>query len=263
MPGPRIRAPGAPGARGYDVAVDSRFSHQPPITVAFSRSAVRALDKAAVEELAIPGILLMENAAAALEAASRSALDARHARQVIILAGPGANGGDGFALARRLANHGVQTTAALAFDPARSRGDAAVNLTIIRRMGLTLVPLASGAVDSLLASHASALTHTVIIDALLGTGADRPPEGLIAEAITWANRARAAGAYLIAVDLPSGLDCDSGLPLGGHCIEADLTVTLAGMKRGLLTPESRRWSGDVLVGDIGVPPALLRRFADA
>jgi NAD(P)H-hydrate epimerase len=243
--------------------VETRFSHEPPETGVFSREGVRALDKAAVEELAIPGILLMENAAAALEAACLQRANPCHASAIVVLAGPGNNGGDGFALARRLANRRLPTITALAFEPDRAKGDAATNLTIIQRMGLPIVNLTPGAVERQLAHHASAPATLIIIDALLGTGAEREPRGLIPEAIAWANARRAAGAFTLAVDIPSGLDCDTGAPIGAVAIQADLTVTLAGMKRGLRRPESRRWSGDVLVGDIGVPPDLLRRFSDA
>lgn len=242
--------------------METRFSHEPPVTLTFSRAGVRSLDRAAAEELAIPGVILMENAAAALEAAYCQQADPALDATAIILAGPGNNGGDGFALARRLAVRGVRTITALAFDPARAKGDAATNLTIIQRMGLSIITLSTGRIEQALAPHCNA-KRTVVIDALLGTGADREPRGLIAEAIAWANASRSAGAFVMAVDIPSGLDCDAGQPLGASVVHADLTITLAGMKRGLLAPESRRWSGDVLVGDIGVPPALLRRFADA
>ena len=242
--------------------METRFSHEPAPILTFSREGVRALDRAAAEDLGIPGLILMENAAAALEAAYRQRADPGLTASAIVLAGPGNNGGDGFALARRLANRGVQVVIALAFDPARAKGDAATNLAIVQRMGLQLITLSAGNIDRALAPLLSA-KRTIVIDALLGTGADREPRGLIADAIEWSNAARSAGAFVMAVDIPSGLDCDSGRPLGAGVVHADLTVTLAGMKRGLRTPESRRWSGEVLVGDIGAPPSLLRRFADA
>ncbi len=214
----------------------------------------------------MPGLILMENAASALEAAAMTMLTRSGAERVVILCGPGANGGDGFALARRLAVRGVQVKVAPAFDPARAKGDAATNLYIVERMGLPLIPLTPGAAQSQLSAPDFDPRSVLIVDALLGTGADREPHGLIAEAITWANTARAHGAQILAVDIPTGLDCDTGRPLGAppttHVIRADMTVTLAGMKRGLRTPESREWSGLVVVGDIGVPSELLRRFAD-
>ncbi len=239
--------------------MDAGFEHEPMEVRLFSREAVRALDRAAQSELAIPGILLMENAAFALEAASQRLMAERTLDRALILAGPGGNGGDGLALARRLSNRGVAVAVTLAFDPAQARGDAAINLTIAGRMGLPIAPAhPAGPWPS--TDLAPEPRRTLVVDALLGTGADRPPEGVIARAIGAVQAMRNAGATVLAVDLPSGLDADTGRPLGLSCVRADLTVTLAGMKQGLLNECAHQWTGPVLVGDIGVPAALLRRF---
>lgn len=236
------------------------MTHQPREVRIFSRHSARAMDRAAEAELGIPGILLMEHAAEAIEEAALD-LMARHGLgQALIFAGPGANGGDGFALARRLSNRAAPVTILLAFDAAGARGDAATNLTICRRMGVEIADILHFRAAP--ESPGADPRRTLVVDTLLGTGADRAPEGLIARAIDHISRWREQGATVLAVDLPSGLDCDSGVPLGERCVRADLTVTLAGMKLGLATDAAKAWAGRVLVGDIGVPCALLRRFGD-
>ncbi len=236
----------------------------------FTRDGVRRLDGAARDEFAIPTIVLMENAAFALERACLAELaamapqDAR-APGALILCGPGNNGGDGLALARRLHNAGVRVCVALAHPPERAKGDARTNLEIVRRMGLaleTVPPVSPGA--SLDAMCVRLGGPTLLVDALLGTGADRAPEAPIDAMIAWLNGRRAAhgSARVVAVDIPSGLDCDTGAPLAGAgAVLADLTVTLAGMKAGFRNPASRPFTGRIVVGDIGAPRELLGRFA--
>lgn len=108
----------------------------------------------------------------------------------------------------------------------------------------------------------------VLVDALFGTGLDRPITGALADLIVAMNRARATGAVrTLAVDAPSGLDVMTGQPVRGEggavsaCVEADLTVTLAGMKPGLRLAAAKQWAGEVVVGSIGLPDSFMRRFA--
>jgi NAD(P)H-hydrate epimerase len=217
-----------------------------------SRQAVRAVDAACVAEFGIPGIVLMENAAISLAAVARDILEnasaSRDAR-VLIICGPGNNGGDGFALARHLSNDGYRIQLARLGTPKHDT-DAATNWRICRAMKIEECEITS--IDSLEPHRNCAL----IVDALLGTGLDRPVTGLAAEIIQWINR---SGCPVLAADVPSGLDCDTGRPLG-VAVNATRTVTFVALKEGFLRAESRAWTGQVTVAPIGAPLALIERL---
>lgn len=245
--------------------------HTPPPTLVFSRERVRALDAAAAEELAIPSLLLMEHAAYSLARTALELIRERNLSRIGIVCGPGNNGGDGLALARHLTLAGHDPLVALASVPDRYTGDAAINLRIVEQMGLRVLdPIVSMAPQAALEIlHRDGRDHSydrdpkdvLLIDALLGTGLDRPVRPPMDQAIRWMNALRARGATTLAVDIPSGLDCDTGMALGGHAVRADITVTLAGVKQGFLEPQSRDYTGKVVVGSIGLPQEFMRKFA--
>ncbi len=226
--------------------------HRPSTIRTLTREQVRELDRRAIEAYGIPGVVLMENAAAAIEEVVLTCLgDLPADSSVLVLCGPGNNGGDGLALARRLQNRAVPVEVFLTADDERYAGDAAVMLHIVRCMGISCSVLDLEDVERVLPADPK---QTLIVDALLGTGLDRPVRAGVSEVVAWVKRARNAGAFVVAVDVPSGLDADSGEVLG-VAVQADVTVTLAAMKPGLtLAPEI---VGRVEVGDIGVPTALL------
>ncbi|MCA9310276.1 MAG: NAD(P)H-hydrate epimerase [Phycisphaerales bacterium] len=232
--------------------------HRPPVIVTLSRQEVRELDRRACEELGMPGILLMENAAAAIEEVALGCLAERADPGVLILCGPGNNGGDGLALARRLHNRAVRVVIVLTAPEERYRGDAAAMLGIVRRMELDCRVLEGSEVEAVLdaALQDAGGDGALIVDALLGTGLDRPLEGVVASVVAWINRARERGSEVLSVDVPSGMDADTGQELG-VAVRATVTVTLAAMKPGLL--KAPGLAGRVEVGDIGVPRELLRR----
>jgi hydroxyethylthiazole kinase-like uncharacterized protein yjeF len=239
-----------------------------PSPISLTRQQIRRLDQLAIEELGIPGLILMENAgrnvaAAAMvmlaESMAAPGVSRQHPtapRKVAILCGGGNNGGDGFVAARHLHNHGIATTVLLAKDPARITGDAAVNLNIVRRMGLDVRPVLDAAQLQEQSRHWS--TCTLIIDALLGTGFTGTVEPHLAAVIQACNRAHQMGVPVLAVDLPSGLDCDTGKP-SNATIVATRTVTLAALKVGLTRPAALPYVGQLEVADIGAPPSLLLR----
>jgi NAD(P)H-hydrate epimerase len=208
----------------------------------FDREAIRAVDRDAVREYHVPGVVLMENAALGLAAHARRVL-ARGAT-ALVCCGTGNNGGDGYALARHLHNAGVRVVLAPLGRPAPG-GDAAVNDAICRAMGIPRIDRAAR--DSIAAD--------LLVDAILGTGLDRPVAGDAADWIAWMN---SRPCPRLAVDLPSGLDCDAGRPLGS-AVRADLTVTFVGLKRGFLAPEARPHLGAIAVVDIGAPVELYLR----
>jgi NAD(P)H-hydrate epimerase len=225
--------------------------HDDQITV-FDREGVRRVDRAATEEYGIPGMVLMENAARGLLIHASEMLDevpaASHPRRVLILCGSGNNGGDGYALARHLHNHGHEVTLAPIGQP-RSGSDAHRNRAICRHMRLMEQPF-----DEV--EHGNGREFDLIVDAIFGTGLDRPVTADAARAIKWIN---AAARPTLAVDVPSGLDCDTGRPLG-VCVQATRTVTFVGLKIGFLGLDAQKLLGEVQVADIGAPREVIERF---
>jgi len=216
-----------------------------------SRDEVRAVDRRAIADYGLPGLVLMENAGrGAAELLMRAGIRGR----VVICAGKGNNGGDGFVVARHLDNSGYDCEVLLCGVPEDLTGDAAVNYQVLERAGLAGQVL--GASPDLAALEQSLAGADWIVDALLGTGtrgAIRAPFGEIIEAI---NR---SGRNVFAIDLPSGLDCDTGQPLGA-CVRATRTATFVARKLGFDAPGAAAYTGAVDVVDIGVPRHLLERL---
>jgi hydroxyethylthiazole kinase-like uncharacterized protein yjeF len=227
-----------------------------------TRAQSREVDRIAIEELGIPGIVLMENAAASLERAAGPMLGDDPEARTLIIAGPGNNGGDGFALARRLRNADrlVEVVATRGVDACV--GDALVNARIIERMGIRIEVAVRQGLHTRLSDWSDPAV-TLIVDAMLGTGATRAPEGVVAELVRWVNREHDAGARVLAVDVPTGLDADTGRPLGDPAlvVRADRTLTLGSMKVGLGAEGASAWTGVVEVGDIGAPAMVFDRAA--
>jgi NAD(P)H-hydrate epimerase len=216
----------------------------PPLRL--TRKQVREIDRLSSERYHIPGIVLMENASRAVVDVVESM---NPAGQVVLLCGGGNNGGDGLAVARHLHNRGHRVTIGLATDPDRYKGDALANWQIVQAMAL---PTFAATPDSIRQCSAA-----LIIDALFGTGLTDPPRDpftAIVEAI------QSLGVPIVAVDLPSGLDCDTGRPLGA-CIRATRTVTFVAEKAGFANPQASQWLGQVTVGDIGCPKELIQEVA--
>jgi len=218
-----------------------------------SRAEARALDEDASSRLGLASSLLMENAGRGAFEILRAEFAADLAR-VAVIGGPGQNGGDGFVIARHLWNSGVCPRVVLIGDPARLRGDALANFRVLERLG---IPCASVPGDDL-SMLVSALAHaSLVIDALFGTGLDRPLSGAYAAAI---ERINAAAAKVVALDLPSGVDADSGAVLGA-AVRADLTIAFAAHKRGLHQHPGAALAGEVRCASIGVPPPFDAAFA--
>ncbi len=218
---------------------------------AMSRDEVRDVDRRAVDDFKMPSIVLMENA-------GRGAADVLEAKgiagPVVVCAGKGNNGGDGFVMARHLENRGHQVRVLLFCDSADLKGDAAVNFQILTAAQTPGEVLGASFEDQQLSDQ----LHEAgwIVDALLGTGTKgeiREPFGRIIQGI---NRSTAK---VLAVDLPSGMDCDTGQPLG-ECVRADLTATFVARKMGFDQPGASNLTGDVHVIDIGVPRRALMPF---
>jgi len=213
-----------------------------------TRDQVRDVDRRATADYGLAGIVLMENAG---RGAAELLIQLGIAGRVVICAGKGNNGGDGFVIARHLDIQGFETTVLLACQPADLTGDAAANYGALVAAGQEPVVVGSNLDPPELDRRLA--TADWIVDALLGTGTKgniREPFLTIIAAI---NR---AGKKVLAVDLPSGMDCDTGLALGA-CVRADHTATFVARKVGFDAPGAERLTGQVHVIDIGVPRRLL------
>jgi NAD(P)H-hydrate epimerase len=220
-----------------------------------SRAEVREIDRRAIEAFGVPGVVLMENAGAG---AARLLESLGIDGPVSIACGKGNNGGDGFVIARHLDIAGHAVKLLLTCRPEDIRGDAAVNLRIAERAGLPIECLADA---DRLAWEAALGGAGWIVDALLGTGSSAAPTGAVAHAIAAVNALRARGGLRVfAVDLPSGLDCDSGTA-AGDCVRADVTATFVARKRGFDATGAAALTGAVHVIGIGAPRAVLDRLS--
>ncbi len=213
-----------------------------------SAADVRAMDRHAIDAQGIPGYTLMQRAG---EAAFDQLLGAwPAARRLLVACGAGNNGGDGYVVARLAREAGLEVTVAALADPARLRGDAArAHADFVAAGGSTV------AFDRALVAAAD-----VVVDALFGTGLDRPVEGPLGAAIEAIN---ASGRPVLALDLPSGLHADTGAVLG-VAVRARRTITFVGLKTGLYVGAASVHVGQLAFADLGVrapvPPPRLRRL---
>ena len=200
---------------------------------------MREADRRCIEEIGIPGAVLMNNAGAAV-------FGEIAAGPVGIVCGKGNNGGDGFVVARLALLAGYDTRAVLVGDPDAVPGDARMFQDVYRRLGGTLD--LAGSEDEAAALVAELSNCATLIDALLGTGTQGEVRGPVRAAIdAWPK-----GLHTVAVDLPSGLNADTGERCG-NCVRADVTVTFQFPKRGFLNPEAQQYLGRLVVADIGIP----------
>jgi NAD(P)H-hydrate epimerase len=210
-----------------------------------TRDEMRAIDRWAIEAIGLPAVVLMENAGRGVADLVRARGDAFRG-PVLVVCGPGNNGGDGFVAARHLRNAGAAVTLALVgresdFD---RPGDAGVQFRVARAMGLPRRTAGDGA-----SLRAAASGAACVVDALFGTGLARPVEGLYREAIEAMN---ACGAPVVAVDIPSGLDADAGRPLGA-AVRAAATAAMMFPKAGFYRAEGPMYCGEVRTIDLGIP----------
>lgn len=247
---------------------------------------MKAIDASAITEYGIPGILLMENAAAAVTAEalfmlagdnctgnshdSKKGTDAngrqypgmgngsgsRTAPKILVLAGSGNNGGDAFAAARQLRGRGTNPVVYLVGEKASVTGDARINLDILEKTGLTVTELnetklsGSDLLEELLANlHQSEL----ILDGIFGTGLSREVSGLAKLVIEAAN---GSGKPILSIDIPSGIDGRDG-SIKGACIHADVTVTFCLPKTGLVLHPGCEYVGRLVTADISIPSCVL------
>ncbi len=241
-----------------------------------SRAEVRDLDRRAIEEFGVPGMVLMENAGRGAAVLVRRLNPEK--KPVVILCGPGNNGGDGFVMARHLENHGWPVRVIL-FDaggmplapPANGAGAAAIeysaerlpedarrNFEIIRQAGLPLTVL-RGQLQPATTNWLSSkiiMDDCWIVDALFGTGLNRALAPPYDEIVAMIN---AGDNPVLAIDIPSGLDCDTG-EAWEPTVKAAHTATFVAWKKGFFEPAAEPWLGEVHIVDIGAPKRLIEQF---
>jgi hydroxyethylthiazole kinase-like uncharacterized protein yjeF len=217
-----------------------------------SRDEVRRVDAWAIDEIGVPGVVLMENAGRSCAELAQEKLAGVDRPRVCIFCGTGNNGGDGYVIARHLLNAGFRVRTVLCGERDKIRGDARVNLDILERLGHGVESLDPGVQDLSVHMRAFAGEANLIVDALFGTGLRGELNGEFQSLIEAIN---GLGRPILAVDIPSGLDCDTGVPLGA-AIRAAYTVTFVAVKKGFLaSPEASRYLGELYVASIGVEPA--------
>lgn len=218
--------------------------------IIMTRSEVRAFDAWAINKIGIPGVVLMENAGRSCAELIKERLKDVPAPKVSIFCGSGNNGGDGYVIARHLLNSDYDVTVVICGDRARIKGDAKINLEILQRMNGTVVQLDMA--DENIGEQVTTFTAgpDMIVDALFGTGLKGQLRDEYKHLIECIN---SRGYPILAVDIPSGLDCDTGLPLG-TAIKAECTVTFVAVKEGFTTADSALYTGRVYVASIGIQP---------
>lgn len=210
------------------------------------------MDRMTTEEMGLPGIVLMENAGRGAADVAVDMLEHKKPRRVMVMCGSGNNGGDGYVVARYLLEwgHKVRICALTSLDDIH--GDAHVHLDVLLAMQADVRPV----VDSTeLAAAGRRFSHThLVVDAVLGTGVRGEVHGIAAEAIEVMN---AGDVPVLSIDIPSGLDANTGKPLG-TAVRATRTATCHAPKVGFRNRSSSKFTGKVSVVDIGIPREVVR-----
>ena len=212
---------------------------------------MREADRRTIVDIGIPSIVLMENAGRQVVAAMESTYDTLASMRVAVLCGRGNNGGDGFVVARVLIAREVDTAVYLIGRAADVKGDARVNLDVLKHLGLDVVEIDDAAAWEL--HGTDVLGSDVIVDAMLGTGLTAPLTGLIETIVADVN---ASARPIVAIDLPSGLSADTP-DVNGPAIHASLTVTLGAPKLPLVMPPGEAVTGQLVIADIGIPAPVI------
>ncbi|MHC4623201.1 MAG: NAD(P)H-hydrate epimerase [Planctomycetota bacterium] len=218
--------------------------------IVMSRAEVRAIDSWAINEVGVPGVVLMENAGRSCAELIREKLAGAAHPKVCIFCGTGNNGGDGYVIARHLLNSRFEVVVVICGDRGKIKGDAKANLDILEKLGQPVAGLDLSGDDIRGRVEAFSEGADMIVDGLFGTGLSgelREEYRELIENINGRNRP------IVAVDIPSGLDCDTGEPLGA-AVRARWTVTFVAVKKGFAVAGAGEYTGEVFVASIGVEP---------
>lgn len=210
------------------------------------------IDNAAINSVGIPAVVLMENAGLSVVSALERKFSDLNSKKILIICGPGNNGGDGMVVARHLANRGVSLRVAVFLGSGSSLTEEAMtNYRILENMKIAVEEIKESSDLSLLARLLESCE--IVVDAVFGTGLKRDIDGVPAESIKMIN---SSGKWVASVDIPSGIDATTGRVLG-TAVKANLTVTMGLPKWGLLLFPGANFAGEVVVSDIGMPGWLL------
>lgn len=212
---------------------------------------MREIDRKAIEEMKISGLDLMENAGFRIFQGLKDIYPDLRSKKVIIFSGSGNNGGDGFVVARHLYHYGVKVKVFILVPFHKIEGEAGDNLNIINKTGIEIIEVEKANVEEI---QKTMQVSDLIIDAILGTGLQGRVTGLKADLINLINT---ANKEVVAIDVPSGLNADSG-KIEGPCVKAAHTITLALPKIGLLLFPGASFAGKIKIEDIGIPDCLLK-----
>ncbi|NIQ01305.1 MAG: NAD(P)H-hydrate epimerase, partial [Nitrospinaceae bacterium] len=213
---------------------------------------MRNIDRMAIEDYGIPGIVLMENAGLAAASLMDQKFHDLHEKKVVVVCGKGNNGGDGFVVARHLFNDGVAVEVLLPGKRTQLKSDARTHADIAHKLG---IPIHEINEKNFSAQHHLIRHCHIIVDAIFGTGLTKPVTGFNEKLIKKIN---ASGKFVVSIDIPSGVDADSGGWIGPH-IRADLTIALALMKRSHLLFPAAESMGEIQVTDISIPHAAVEK----
>jgi hydroxyethylthiazole kinase-like uncharacterized protein yjeF len=227
-----------------------------------SRERARELDLIAEKEYSIPTLLLMENAGRMISENALKIIAEKEFENVVIIAGKGNNGGDGFCAAKHIKNQRKKTDIKIIIleDEKKIKGDALVNFQIVKKMGIPVVQIReSDELKNILPKEG------IVIDAIFGTGLSKDIEdkfilNIIDEINLWKEadeekKDKDKKRFVVAVDIPSGLDSNQGVPRP-KAVKADMTITFAPAKVGLFTGDSAKFTGKIIIEDIGIPVEL-------
>ena len=216
--------------------------------IVMTRDEVRAFDSWAINILGIPGVVLMENAGRSCAELVEEKLKGVNDPTVCIFCGTGNNGGDGYVIARHLLNNGFRANVVICGDRNKIKGDAKVNLDVLESLGQTVEQI--NLTDENVNDRIEILTtgSYMIVDSLFGTGLNGQLSEPYKQLIDYINT---RNCRVLAVDIPSGLDCDTGKPLGA-AIRADYTVTFVALKKGFLTEGATQYTGEIFIASIGI-----------
>ena len=210
-----------------------------------TRAKMVEVDRLMTDEFNIPLLLMMENAGFHLAELTNGILGRnKEKKRVLVLCGAGNNGGGGMAAARHLLNRGISVSVAFAGKPLSLKQAPALQMQILKRMGVSIY------------KEIEVIDVDLIIDALIGYGLQGVPRGKVSR---WIRLANQANTPILSLDIPSGLDADSGMP-AGECVRASATMTLALPKIGMKELTSKKYLGDLYLADIGVPFALYKKI---
>lgn len=212
---------------------------------------MKKIDNFCIEELKIPSIVLMENAAFKIVKNVCESI-----KNIVVVCGTGNNGGDGFAVCRQLYKKGKNITVFLIGNKEKMSRDCKTNYNILMNMKLDIININdSSDMDSF---KEAVQKSELIIDAIFGTGLNRKIEGIFNEVIDEINNSKK---NILSIDVPSGLNSDNGLIMG-NCIKASKTISFEVYKAGFLQYGSDLYTGDVVVEEIGIPEFVLEKFCE-